>query len=341
MYSNRNDKMMSEMMGVDLYTIPGKEKILMTGKIVPKQSENITVPSGFTDVDKMNVKDGQVVKKGDLLFSCKNEETINELGSLNTTLANKKKELGNTEDEEVKAAINAEISEFNTQIANLNKKTYKSVYAPFSGKIYMQSGEANAEGQVGPLMVLETTEYYIKTQTNEMDIVKLAMDQEVDITVTSTKEKIKGKIAFIGDRPVEGGDTNSEYGGGGTSFANFDIKVMTEVQDKLKNGFGVQIIAQFGKGEYKVPVSAVIEEEGKHYVFKIVDDIATKTEIKVKEQKDDFFVVDGGIGEEDIIARDTMDSRIVDGQNIYEDAQGQNMNESGTSQNISGGAEAK
>lgn len=317
-----NNKFVSEEMPVDLYTIPGKEKVLMTGKIVPMQSEKFTIPAGYSEIDKMNVKDGQVVKKGDLLFTCKNVENLNELSNLNTSLANKKKQLGEAADEEVKAAINAEISELNSQISNLNKSTYKSVYAPFAGKIYKQDAQGEG-GETIPTVVLETQEYYIKTQTNEMDIVKLSMEQEVEITITSTKDKVKGKISLIGDRPVEGGDTGSEYGGGGMSFANFDIKVTPDAQEKLKNGFGVQVVAQYGKSEYKIPLSAIIEEEGKSYVFKIVDDVAVKTEVNIKEKTEEFAVIDSGIGEEDTIARDTMDQRVVDGQNIYGDMSAQ------------------
>ncbi|MGL4992364.1 MAG: efflux RND transporter periplasmic adaptor subunit [Sarcina sp.] len=327
-----NPKVIMDEMPVDLYTIPGKEKVVMTGKIMPLKSENISIPVGFSEIDKMNVEDGQVIKKGDLIFTCKNTESLNEIATLNATLAGKKKSLEKA-DEETKPILEEEISQLNTQIANLNKNAYKSVYAPFEGKIYMQESQGE-NGIKSKNIILETQDYYIKTQTNEMDLVKLAPEQEVDIIVTSTKDKIKGKVTLIGDRPIDGGDTQSGYNPGATSFANFDVKVTPDTQEKLKNGFAVQIIAQYGKPEYKVPYSAVIEEEGKSFVFKIIDDIATKTEITIKEKTDDFVLVEAGLGEEEIIARDCFDQRLIDGQSIYnfdgENASG-GMMESGSS----------
>lgn len=312
---SNNSKIVMDEMPVDLYTIPGKEKVVMTGKIVPLKSENISIPVGFSEIDKMNVEDGKVVKKGDLLFTCKNTESLNEVATLNATLTGKKKALEKA-DEETKPIIEEEISQLNTQIANLNKNAYKSVYAPFEGKIYMQESQGE-NGVKSKNIILETQDYYIKTQTNEIDLVKLAIEQEVDIIVTSTKEKIKGKISLIGDRPLESVENQGGYNPGGTSFANFDIKITPDTQEKLKNGFAVQIIAQYGKSEYKIPHSAVIEEDGKTFVFKIIDDIATKTEITIKEKTNDFILVDTGLGEEEIIARDSLDMRLIDGQNIY------------------------
>lgn len=312
-----NNKFIEDSMPVDLYTIPGKEKIIMNGKILPLKSEKFTIPAGYSEIDKMNVKDGQVIKKDTLLFSCKSKEKLDQIDSLNQSLNKKKKELNRTQEEEVKALLNSEISDLNSEIESLKKSAHKDVKAPFDGKVYIEE-QKGEDGQTIQTVILETKDYYVKTQTNEMDIVKLKKDQEVEIRVTSTKESVKGKISFIGDRPIEGADTSSEYNGGGMNFANFDIKITPSAQIGLKNGFGVQVIAQYGKEEYKVPLSAIVEEDSKNYVFKIIDDIAVKTEVNIKQKTEEFAVIDSGIVEEDTIARDAMDSRVVDGYSIYE-----------------------
>ena len=315
-FNSRNDNKMMEQNMVELYTIPGKEKIFLTGKILPKQSESFSIDGEFGELDKINVKDGQAVKKGDLLYSMKNTENINQISDFKIEIANKQSELKNA-DEESKGSINQEIKDLNSEITNLNKKTYKSVYAPFVGKVYLPESKVGTEGEIGALMVLETIDFYVKTETTEMEIVKLKKGQEIDIVVNATKGKAKGKIESIGERPIDGGDTSSSYDGGGASYANFPIKIAVEEQKNLKNGFGVQAIAQFGSEENKLPLTSVLEENGKHFVFKIVNDVAKKSEIKVKEKTDKHYVVIDGLSENDIIARDVSIPSIVDGQNIY------------------------
>ena len=316
-FNNRNNNKMMEQNMVELYTIPGKEKIFLTGKILPKQSEAFNIDGEFGELDKINVKDGQAVKKGDLLYSMKNTENINQISDLKTQVANKQNQLKNVADEESKGMLNSEITDLNSQITSLNKKTYKSVYAPFAGKVYLPESKVGTEGEIGALMVLETTDFYVKTETTEMEIVKLKKGQEIDIVVNATKGKAKGKIESIGERPIDGGEISSSYDGGGASYASFPIKIAVEEQKNLKNGFGVQAIAQFGSNENKLPLTSVLEENGKHFVFKIVNDVAKKSEIKVKERTDKHYVVIDGLSENDIIARDVSIPSIVDGQNIY------------------------
>ncbi|MGL5068324.1 MAG: efflux RND transporter periplasmic adaptor subunit [Sarcina sp.] len=316
-FNAKNNSKIEEQM-IDLYTIPGKEKVYLTGKIAPKQSESFTIDGAFGELDKMSVKDGQAVNKGDILFSMKNQENINQVSTLKTQVANKQKELANAPDEESKSMINAEILDMNTQIADLNKKTYKTIYAPFAGNIYIleETLAPSEEGAIGPLLVLETQEYDIKTQVNEMDLLKLKEGQEVEVTIIPSKKNAKGKITSISKRPKEGADTQGEYSGG-SSFSNYPVKIDVEDQKDFINGFAVQAVAQFGNNENKIPLSAIIEEDGKYFVIKVVNDIATKTEVKVKEKTEQMYIVTEGLKENEVLIRDVNNPNIVDGQNIY------------------------
>ncbi|MGL5573987.1 MAG: efflux RND transporter periplasmic adaptor subunit [Sarcina sp.] len=310
----------TEQVSVDLYTIPGKEKVYLTGKITPKQSESFMLDGNFGSLDKINVKDGQAVQKGVALFSMKNEENISQVSTLKTQLANKQKELTNAPDEEAKKMINSEITDLNTQIKDLEKKTYKTVYAPFAGNIYIPKESVGSteegEGAGTPILVLETGEYHINTKINEMDLLKIKEGQDVNITITPSKKTAKGKITSISKRPMEGGDTQGSYDGS-ASFSNYPVKIDVEDQKDFINGFGVQAVAEFGKNENKVPLSAVLEENGKYFVMKVENDIAKKSEIKVKDQSEEAYIVTEGLNENDVLVRDALNPNIVDGQNIY------------------------
>ncbi|MGL4655291.1 MAG: efflux RND transporter periplasmic adaptor subunit [Sarcina sp.] len=317
-FNNAANLKMVEQVSIDLYTIPGKEKVYLTGKITPKQSESFMLDGTFTEIDKVSVENGKSVKKGDILFSMKNQENINQVSTLKTQLANKQKELANAPDEETKSMINGEILDLNTQIKGLEGKTYKTVYAPFAGNIYIPEKvlESTEEGAGAPILVLETGDYHIKTKINEMDLLKIKEGQDVDITITPSKKTAKGKITSISKRPMEGGDTQGSYDGS-ASFSNYPVKIEVEDQKDFVNGFGVQAVATFGKNENKVPLSAVLEENGKYFVFKVVEDIAKKSEIKVKDQSEEAYIVTEGLNENDVLVRDALNPSIVDGQNIY------------------------
>lgn len=314
-FINRNNSQVGiEGPMIDLYTIPGKEKVFIKGKIVPKQSKTFSL-TGEGEMDKMNVKDGSIVKKGDLLFSTKNSGQVAEITNLNNTIARKQKEKEGLEDEEAKKAIDSEIADLNGQVSTLKSTAYKSYYAPFEGKIYLTESTQETQGEgSASLMVLETTDYYITGDVNEYDLVKLKVDQEVNIKVLASKASCVGKISQIGDRPIEGSSDPYSM----QSSASFAIKIDVEDQKELKNGFNIQAVAEFGASENKVPIAAIKEEEGKTYVMKIVDDIPVKAEVTVKSSDESIALISEGLNENDVILRDANAPGIVEGQNIYE-----------------------
>lgn len=322
--SNRNMRKQAEMMQIDLYTIPGKEKVYLSGKITPKQSESFNLDPAFGSLEKISVNDGQDVKKGDVLFSMKNAENITQIESLKRQLTKKKTELSKvpTEDTEAKNIIKTEIEDLNGQISDLNKTTYKTVYAPFAGRVHLPKQTSNTqEGGGSALVVLETVDYHINTQVNEMELLKLKEDQEVSVNITPSKATTKGKIKTVGKRPIDGGDIQGSYDGGGASFSNYPVLVEVEDQKDFINGFGVEIVAEFGNPHHKIPLEAVLNEGGKTYVYKVVNDIAKKVEVKIKESNEKMHVITEGVNENDTLITDASSPNIVDGQNIYGNAQ--------------------
>ncbi|MGL5765822.1 MAG: efflux RND transporter periplasmic adaptor subunit, partial [Sarcina sp.] len=313
----------AEMMQIDLYTIPGKEKVYLSGKITPKQSESFSLDPAFSAIEKISVNDGQDVKKGDVLFNMKNTENITQIEGLKRQLAKKKTELSKvpSEDSETKNIIKSEIEELNGQISDLNKNTYKTIYAPFAGRVHLPKQATNSqEGVSNAIVVLETVDYHINTQVNEMELLKLKEEQEVTINITPSKATTKGKIKSVLKRPIDGGDLQGSYDGGGASFSNYPVLIEAEDQKDFVNGFGVEIVAEFGTPHHKIPLEAVLNEGGKTYIYKVVNDIAKKVEVKIKESNEKMHVISEGVNENDTLVRDASNPNIVDGQNIYTDA---------------------
>ncbi|CEN92799.1 efflux RND transporter periplasmic adaptor subunit [Paraclostridium sordellii] len=304
----------------EIYTVPGKEKIFVNGKIVPAKKEDFSVDGEKGILDTIKVEDGQNVEQGQQLFICKNETVISEIEDLKEQIKvkeNEKNNLNNLEEEQ-KKSIDLEIGQMNNKIKSLESKAYQTVYAPFSGKIYINEKTQNGE-QSPSLTTLETNEFYIKGQASEQDLSKINIDQEVDILVYSTQEKFKGKVTSIGERPST--DQNEGNMSGNQNMSYYDIKIsFLENQDlsKVKNGFHVQSTIEASNNKIKVPYTALIQEDEKKFVYKVIDGIVYKQEVKAEEVTDEFATIVEGVGENDEVIRYSDDKGIKEGQNIYE-----------------------
>lgn len=303
--------------GPELYTVPGKEKIFVNGKIVPVQSKDLFITGEAGEIDQIKVEDGKKVDKGAPLFTCKNDSIISELNDKKDELSKKEKDKKNTTDEEMKKSLESEISDIKKEISKLESKAYTTVYAPFTGKVYINDKSENGEQQSPAIMTIETEEFYIKGQASEQDLSKISLNQEVEILVYSTKEKFAGKITSIGERP------STEQSGdmmGNQNMSYYDIKMsFNDGQDlsKVKNGFHVQTTIEAGNQSIKLPKTAVKQEDGKSYVFKIIDGIIYKQEVQLGETTEEYAIIVEGVLEEDEVIRYADDETIKDGESIY------------------------
>ncbi|MGL5346006.1 MAG: efflux RND transporter periplasmic adaptor subunit [Peptostreptococcaceae bacterium] len=297
---------------VDLYEVPGQEKVFLKGKVVPIKSEELFVNEGQGQLDQIKVEDRAFVEKGAPLFTCKNNEQIKEISNLKLQVEAKKKEKNAAIDEEMKKTIDEEIKQLNKQIDELNKTAYSTVYAPFSGKAYI-----NEDKSVGkPVIILETTEFYVKGQVNERDSYKIKLRQGVEVKAMATNDKYSGKIIDIGDKPLNNEDLDGGYSSD-SGMSQYRVKVSIEKQDNLKNGLNVQMTALSGSSDKKIPTTAVIQESGSHYVYKVENETVYKIDIKVKEEKDDYYIVESGVNEGDEIITDALSREFKDGDKVY------------------------
>ncbi|MGL5718350.1 MAG: efflux RND transporter periplasmic adaptor subunit [Paraclostridium sp.] len=299
--------------GIVSVVIAGQEKIFMTGEVVPGNLQEIFVESDQGKLDSIKVVEGQYVEKGQVLFTCKNEEQIKEIATLNTELANKKKEKQNAPDEESKKIVEEEIKNINTQIGTLNKTAYQTVYAPFSGTVYLTKQSVGGEG-TSSVLTIETTNLYVDATVNERDSYRISKNQKVELTSLATKEKYDGTISKIGNRPIEGG--NEGYGSG-SGMSQYPVEICLDSQENLKNGIHMQIVALHGEDYKKIPTSAIKEENGKTYVFVIEGSTAYKKEVKIIESGNEITVVEGKLKENDMIAKDLIYTNIEDGDRVY------------------------
>lgn len=310
--NNEKEKQRLEESIVELYQIPGREKIFMNGKLLPVQSQKLSVSPEQGELNELKVNDNDYVENKTPLFTCKNSSQIKEIESLKSQISIKTKEKANAQDEESKLMIDEEIKLLNSQINELNKTAYSTVYAPFSGKVYLNQ---NSEDK-SYVMILETQELYVKGQVNERDSYKISLEQGVEVKAVATGEKYTAKITKIGDRPYEGEDLGQSYGSD-SGMTKYEVQMELDSQENLKNGLNVQLVALSGTTAKKIPNISVIEENNKYYVYKVKENIAYKTEVKVLEKKEGYYLIEDGIKENDQIIKDLTGRVIQNGEEVY------------------------
>ena len=292
-YVNKNsNSSLPEENYVETYTIADNEKIFINGVILPTKSKDFTLPSE-SEISKLNVTNGKIVKEGDLLFTVKNEDVLNEIDILKAQIT----ELKNNSTE-IDPLIESEINKLEAQVSALNKKAYTDITAPFAGKVYFNDN--NMDSQYSSTITLQSTTFYKNGQTSEEDLSKLQIDDPVNVTVLSTNKNVSGRISLISDRP----STNQGDGMSNSSLSYYDVNVSFENQENLVNGFHVQACIEVTDNLCKIPTTSILKDENdKPFVFESFDGILKKQIVEIQSQNDEFTVIKGGLDKKDIIVR--------------------------------------
>lgn len=198
------------------------------------------------------------------------------------------------------AAVDNQISLYEKQIASLSEKEYYTVTAPIDGRIILTDNERDA---TQPYIIIESDTFYIEGSVSEKDYPKIKAEQAVEATILSSGEIVTGKISSMGNRPISNAiPAMSQQGSPGSSDLSFyEVKISLDSQDNLINGFHVQAVVELSDSPIEIPKTSLIEEEGKTYVYKVVDNLLVKQEITYKEGESDKVIVDSGLSEEDQI----------------------------------------
>lgn len=283
---------------IEMYSIPESEKIFINGVVIPTQVKDFSI-GGEDELSNINVDNGQVVSKGDLLYTCKNNSALAEIENLNIQIEELEKQKSQSVEGMDTQMLDIEINKLKASVSSLNKKAYTKVTAPFDGKVYLNDQSEGMES-ASSFMTLQSNEFYMKGQASEQDLPKMKVDQGVSVLVFSTNKKVDGYISYISDRP----STNVENAGTSQgSLSYYDVNIKFNNQENLVNGFHVQATVKVENSIYKVPSTAILKDEDKYYVLKDMDGIIKKQVVEIQERHEDYSVVKAGLKENDIIIK--------------------------------------
>lgn len=215
---------------------------------------------------------------------------------------------------EIKAqeeAVREALNSFN--IAKLNYD-YSFIRSPISGVITsrpVKIGEGVNKGS-HIATVVSTGSMYIEAFIDEADVAKVRIGQEVNITMDSYPGKVfKGEVYRISPVVL----------GGKQETRTFEVRVRLKDKDILiKPGMSadIEIIVESIPNVLALPSQAVVEKEGKRYVYIIRDSRARLTPVDLGRFNWTFYEVLSGIKEGDKVIINTDVEGLKDGVRVKE-----------------------
>lgn len=180
-----------------------------------------------------------------------------------------------------------------------------------------KSVSKNATGSQTVIHIVNQASLQVKGNLTEYDLANIATDQAVKLTTKVYPDQTwDGKISYISNYPAtdqEASAVADATSGTGAKYP-FKVAITSEVGD-LKQGFTVNIEVVNTSKNILVPVTAVVYEEDKTFVWTIVDGKAKKVEVTLGNADAINQEVQTGLAVEDhVISYPTLD--LEDGKEV-------------------------
>lgn len=187
----------------------------------------------------------------------------------------------------MEATVNQAQVAYETAMRNLSDARITS---PIDGEV------AEINGDVGEMVspsapfirVIDRTEMLFTFTVWEQDLLRLQKGMEVVIQVPSLQKKVNGTIRFIGITPVQNTKT-------------YPVEVSVKNEDKLLSAglTGEAQLTILGQEYLVVPNDALLEKEGRTYVYIVKGDEALLQEVTVETLDSARSIVKAGLKEGD------------------------------------------
>ena len=273
--------------------------VLLSGTVTAKNEQYVYLDASKGEVDEILVSVGDKVDKGQALVKYNSTEAQSAYDAANRAIAkagrrNKdlKESRNNTlaDSEEYDGAQESSVSSIDSQIsdardsradaeAQLKKAQAQldatKVLSTLEGTVVEVnrnvSKSTSAANQV-MVHVVSNDNLQVKGELSEYNLANLSVDQEVTFSSKVYQDKTwTGKISYISAYPKNSGEgTNAITGGNTGSKYPYTIEVTSEIGD-LRPGFTVSVEVKSDKKSILVPLTSVITEDGKNYVW-VVDE---------------------------------------------------------------------
>ncbi|MGX7198642.1 efflux RND transporter periplasmic adaptor subunit [Enterococcus nangangensis] len=214
--------------------------------------------------------------------------------------------------EQALSSAQLDLNDANQAVEDSKKNITTNVTSPIDGIVYLdEKGQSNPEV---PVVKVVSKEVVVKASVTEFDYQYVKVDTPVTVTPVVSDEAIKGTITSVSQLANSTTASNVATSLGDTSSAGTSATYpFTVTMEKpLQYGFNVQI--SLALNELRVPVSAVVVEEDKLFVYQVTDNIAHKVAIE-GSAANGFYTVTKGLQAKDKIIL-TVDDALKDGMTV-------------------------
>lgn len=165
--------------------------------------------------------------------------------------------------------------------AALDEATINSTVSGTVVEVNSSVSKSNTSTNQTVVHVVNQGSLQVVGNLSEYDLANIAVDQAVKITSKVYPDQVwNGKITYISNYPENNGTAGTSGDAASASNAKYLFKVaITDDAGPLKQGFSVNIEVVNQKQAILVPVTAVVTEGDKQYVWTIVDGKAHRVEV--------------------------------------------------------------
>lgn len=297
-----------------------------TGQVVSDNEISVYTTSSQR-VQKVFFKKGDNVKKGDVVvtfYPVDKNETVRKIQIKALEVEQKRRDLRNASElfkvggaskvsiDDARIALETAQLELSTLQEDLSL-IKDEIVSPVDGVITEMTADENyrVNTETTLFKVSDTKNMKVEVSLSDSQIKNVAVGQRVEITSDSLPdgEKVEGEVA-----EVSGVATKSSS----LDESNTTVTIKFNDAKNLRPGATINAVIFYkeSKNVIKVPYSAVMNENGKFYVFTVDNSgKVTKKEIQIGTNDDSYYEVTSGLSEGEKIIT-VIDEALKDGEKI-------------------------
>ncbi|MCF8009572.1 MAG: efflux RND transporter periplasmic adaptor subunit [Halanaerobiales bacterium] len=241
-----------------------KKTISASGNIYPVKDRSLTFSTNGT-IDSLNIEEGDKVVRDYILIELKNNQA--KLQFLRAENQYKNAQINGSPNAIKEAELDYKIAR-----ENLEDTRLKAPYTGVITELLVQEGDyINSGQQVATL--IDNSQYEVSANIDESELSSLEVGQNVEINMEALPGlELKGKLTEISSKAVNN-----------SGVVTISITVLIDsVYDSFKPGLSadIEIIVGQVKDKIIIPVTALINRNGKKVVLRVNEDSTKPVEVK-------------------------------------------------------------
>lgn len=316
-----------------LYTVSAGSDLVFSAISKTGDVQQVYNNQAYGEVEKVHVKTGQSVKKGDLLITFVNKEVEKQIDQMEMQIEQAKSQANYALEDRNNAykSYNKLVEKYNEtfspelemqidqmeptlnqsnraykqaldqvelqkkQLNDLKESSKKSIKATIAGTCKINDKNFDNPMSQGTLIEVTSDENIIEGNISEYDYNKLKENDEVEVIPINGDEKTKGTVVEISNTP------ENQAG----SFEANQMQNMTEQSGSNSSNFvfkiktqkpihiGFNVQVRKKSDKIELAKDMVKEEDSKYYVFEYKDSKAVKKEVQLEKNTNSYTVISG------------------------------------------------